>query len=49
MENITNQAKKMLKRAQNKCPPVAVGDTVQLSIPDVDQGPLDPPVAYFGI
>ena len=49
MENITNQAKKMLKRAQNKCPPVAVGDTVQLSNTDVDQGPLDPPMAYCGV
>ena len=32
----------MLARAKHKCPPPVVGSTVQVPIPEVDQGPLDP-------
>ncbi len=32
----------MLTRARHKCQPPVVGNTVQVPVPDVDQGPLDP-------
>lgn len=36
------QADEMLKRSVHKCPPASVGDSVQVPVPDVDRGPLDP-------
>lgn len=42
LANTRKQADQMLTRARNKCPPPIIGDTVQVPIPDVDQGPLDP-------
>ena len=38
----TEQATRMINRAKHKCPPSAVGDSVQIPIPEVDQGPIDP-------
>ncbi len=42
LKNTQRQADKMLTRSRHKCPPPVVGSTVQLPIPEVDQGPLDP-------
>ena len=36
---ITEQAERMINRAKHKCPPAAIGDNVQVPIPDVDKGP----------
>jgi hypothetical protein len=41
-QNTTKQADQMLQLAKNKCPAPVVGNTVQVPIPDVDKGPIDP-------
>ena len=41
LKNTKRQAEKILTRSRHKCPHPVVGSTVQLPIPEVDQGPLD--------
>jgi hypothetical protein len=42
LKNTQRKADKMLTRSRHKCPPPVNGNTFQLPIPEVDQGPLDP-------
>ena len=36
-----SEAKRMVTFSQEKFPPLSVGDTITLSVPTVDRGPLD--------
>ena len=36
-----HEAKRMIIFSEERFPPLSVGDTIKLSVPTIDQGPLD--------